>query len=168
MSYFGSGAEWVPLHKYMHALAMVAAAAASRARNGGIHYAKTYVCAPDEDQLGSRHGERTSRRTRRIRLAEESDRANRASHVHYGISTLRNRQGTRSPSHPVNRGSGMRELQILDRELQSATNATLLRKDVSLYQRSLLAEATPLLREAELVAKRKRLGIVTILIIVRG
>lgn len=61
----------------------------------------------------------------------------------------------------------MRELLILDRELQGSKGATVFRRDLSLYQRSLATEAAPVLREAEACAKTKRLGRVTLVVVVR-
>ena len=60
----------------------------------------------------------------------------------------------------------MRELQILDRELLGSKVAIAYRKDINLFQRSLVAEATPVLRQAEAEAKRKRVGQVTVLVVV--
>lgn len=60
----------------------------------------------------------------------------------------------------------MRELQLLANSLKNA-DATLLRKDVALYETTLLKEGTILLRSAETIAKREKRGSAILLCILK-
>jgi hypothetical protein len=57
----------------------------------------------------------------------------------------------------------IRELQVLDRELSKANTVTVLRRDFNLFERNLLVDATPYLKDIEKSAKKEKLPRVTII-----
>jgi hypothetical protein len=60
----------------------------------------------------------------------------------------------------------MRELQLIANQLRNA-DTTLLRKDVSLHETTLIKEGTVLLKSAEQIAKREKKGSAILLCILK-
>jgi hypothetical protein len=60
----------------------------------------------------------------------------------------------------------MRELQLITNQLKNA-DTTLMRKDVSLHETTLIKEGTVLLKSAEQIAKREKRGSAILLCILK-
>jgi len=59
----------------------------------------------------------------------------------------------------------IRELDLISKQFRTSRDASIVRKDVNLYEKDLKREVTPFLQEVEKVAKRDKLGTVILLAI---
>jgi predicted DNA-binding ribbon-helix-helix protein len=60
----------------------------------------------------------------------------------------------------------LRELDIISRQFKSDRDATLIRKDVTMYQKDLTKEAMPFISEVDKIAKKEKCNNVTLIAVI--